>query len=539
MTPVPVIIQTILFIAAIVVALASLLLELKRDLTMLQQNSYRNDRYMRWLRSSGDTTSTNRLLSIAIVLLSLSKFGGPIVCAALIITLAGVNIAHLLKAKYKKPLVWTNRAKRIYSVMFLISGALTAAGWIVAANCVGPVTSLFFAAVTLLAVYCLSHIVTMLSILILEPVERNINRKYRREAENILRSMSHLKIIGITGSYGKTSTKHYLHRILSEQFDTLMTPGNFNTTLGVIRTVREHLKPYNEVFIVEMGAKQINDIKDICDLVHPHAGIVTAVGPQHLESFKTIENVQATKFELVDSLPSDGIAVLNNDFPYIANRQVDNVAVDRYTVNDVPGSNWRVSDVSYSPEGTTFTLNGPDGFSISLRTHLVGECNISNLAAAVIMARHLGVPDAKICYAVEQIRQVEHRLNVKRTPGGITIIDDAYNSNPSGSAMALDVLAGFKQGKRIVVTPGMVELGDRQAELNEAFGEKIARSADFAIIVNRANRDAIVAGAERGGMDRISLRTVETFAEAQQLLSTILAPGDTVLYENDLPDTFK
>ena len=132
-------------------------------------------------------------------------------------------------------------------------------------------------------------------------------------------------MIGITGSYGKTSTKHYLNRILSEQFEVCMTPGSFNTTMGVIRTIREYLKPYDTVFICEMGAKQPGDIKEICDLVHPSVGIITAVGEQHLESFKTIENVQRTKFELIDSLPADGLAIVNDDFEWVANRKVSDV----------------------------------------------------------------------------------------------------------------------------------------------------------------------------------------------------------------------
>lgn len=534
--PLPVVIA---FCIVALTAVASMLLELRRDLTMLQQNTYRIDRYRRWLKASGDTTSAVRLLSMAVVLVALTSFSVPVVTMALIFIMAAINIVRLLKIKYKKPLVMTVRAWRLYSAMSVLSLGTIALVCLLFRPAGDVVLSAYLIAVTALAVYCGSHIVAMAAVAILAPVEKSINLRFRRDAERILASMPHLKIIGITGSYGKTSTKHYLHRILSEKYDTLMTPGNFNTTLGVIRTVREHLKPYNEVFIVEMGAKQTDDIADICRLVHPQAGIVTAVGPQHLESFKTIENVQATKFELVDALPADGLAVLNNDFPYIADRKVDNVAAARYTVKDTPGAQWSVSDIEYTREGTSFVLNGPEGYSIALRTRLVGECNISNLAAAVIMARRFGVDDAKIRYAVSRIEQVEHRLNLKRVPGGITIIDDAYNSNPSGSAMALDVLSGMTGGKRIVVTPGMVELGERQYELNAAFGEKMAGCADIAVIVNRANRDAIVEGALRGGMSESAIRKVDSFAEAQALLATLLAPGDTVLYENDLPDTFK
>ena len=174
-----------------------------------------------------------------------------------------------------------------------------------------------------------------------------------------------------------------------------------------------------------------------------------------------------------------------------------------------------------------------------MHTRLVGECNVSNLIAAAIIALELGVPAEKIRYAVEQLEQVEHRLSIRRIPGGITIIDDAYNSNPTGSAMALDVLSAMKEGKRIIITPGMIELGLRQDELNKAFGTKIATSADEAIIVGHYNRQAICEGLREAGMSDDHIHLADTFGQAQQILATLSRPGDTVLYENDLPDTFK
>lgn len=521
-------------IVTILIAFVCVIFEFLRDLMMLQQNSYRNERYDRWLKQSQDTTSTMRLVSGAVVLASLSTLSVPVVSLALISCVSLVNIMILARRKYKKPLVLTARARRIFAVMILL--ALIVIGG-AAALIIWKDFPTGYVAVVTLAVYCCSHFFTLAANWLLRPVEKHINDRYYRDAERILHSMPDLKVIGITGSYGKTSTKHYLYRILSEHYDVAMTPGSFNTTMGVIRTVREYLKPFNEVFIVEMGAKQPGDIKEICDLVHPSIGIVTAVGEQHLESFKTIENVQRTKFELIDSLPADGLAVINDDFPFVANRPVDNVECIRYAVSNPGGASYTAGNIIYSPRGTSFTLLAGDGARHEFTTRLVGECNVSNLIAAIIVALRLEVPVDKIRYAVGQIEQVEHRLNMKRTPGGVTIIDDAFNSNPTGSKMALDVLAMMTPGKRIVITPGMIELGDRQEELNREFGEKIARSADVAIIVGQYNREAILSGI--GNPEEVQVHTAETFNDAQAFLSTILRPGDTVLYENDLPDTFK
>lgn len=510
--------------------------EFRRCLMMLQQNSYRNERYRRWLTTSEDTTSVRRLVSGAVVLASLSTIAIPAVSLGLVCAVSLLDIINLATARYKKPLVWTPRARRIYGVMVFLAVAVLGITLALTYRTGEPLTVMCAVA---LAIYCFSHLFVLAANWLLKPVEAHINKGYYDDAARILASMPGLKVIGITGSYGKTSTKHYLNRILSEHFDVMMTPGSYNTTLGVIRTVREYLKPYNEVFIVEMGAKQPGDIKEICDLVHPSVGIVTAVGPQHLESFKSIENVQRTKFELIDALPADGLAVVNDDFPYVASRRVDNVECVRYAVTATGAAQFTATDIRYSPEGTVFTVHGPDGVEMEFRTRLVGECNVSNLLAAIIVALRLGVPEQKIRYAVSQIEQVEHRLNMKRTPGGVTIIDDAFNSNPTGSRMALDVLSMMGPGKRIVVTPGMIELGDRQEELNREFGKKVATCADIAIVVGEYNRAAITEGIESVADRTAEVRTVGSFAESQTLLATLLRPGDTVLYENDLPDTFK
>ncbi|MDE6109699.1 MAG: hypothetical protein K2F72_05370, partial [Muribaculaceae bacterium] len=351
---------------------------------------------------------------MAIFLYSLASFTHPTAAMLLMGIFGAVTMVRYIRKKYKKPLVWTQRARRIYvagAVLCLLIGF--AAMMIFGGDILER--RLYSVAAAFTACYCASHIILMAANLLLRPVEKHINQGYINDARSRLASMPDLRVVGVTGSYGKTSTKHFLHRILSEQFDTLMTPGSFNTTLGVVRTIREYLKPYNEVFIVEMVAKNPGDIREICDLVHPEIGIVTAVGPQHLESFGSIENVQATKFELVDALPESGAAFVNDDFEMIASREVSNVQCLRYTCRDERGAQWQAVNIVYTPSGTDFEVKGPEGFSIQLHTRLLGEANISDLLAAVAVAVYMGVGADRIRYAVAQIEPVEHRLSVKRT----------------------------------------------------------------------------------------------------------------------------
>lgn len=519
-------------IASVVVICFYAVVRLRYELQMMQQNSYRLGRYWRWLRS--DLFSITRItdvLMLAVVFIFRGNYWETAAIGMMGLMALYKSIREF-RVKYKKPLVFTARALRLYSVGITIV--------LLAVSFVWYKTGMaYWAVFASMVIAVLSPVAMSLSLILLMPFEKLINRWYYNDARNILRQMPGLTVIGITGSYGKTSTKHYLYRILSERFNVVMTPGSYNTTLGVVRTVRERLKPFHNVFIVEMGAKQRGDIAEICRLVNPTVGIITAVGEQHLESFRTIENVQRTKFELTDALPADGTAILNDDFEYIANRPVTNVRnVFRYTSGENK-ADYRIVDVTYGRGETTFAIEGPEGKSEPFSTKLAGIHNLSNILAGYITGRQLGMTDAEMRYAVSQIEQVEHRLNIKQAPGGITVIDDAFNSNPHGSKMALDVLASFDDGQRVIVTPGLVELGPKQYEYNQRFGVQMASSCDLAIVVGAYNRDAILAGLAEGGFDESKIYVAKDFADASQKVRATVKPGDVVLYENDLPDTYK
>ncbi len=525
---------TISYIFFFVVTVVDLLLMLKVDMLMLQQNSYYNSRYYNWITGSDEYLSVRRLIALVVLIGSFTTMAmaSPYVVVILALVLLAQAIS-LARKKYKKPLVFTRRVKRLYftelAIMLVVMAALYVT-WL-------GTTGLYYACLAGVFFITFSYAVTLAVNWLMQPVERRINRRYVADARQRLAQMPHLAVIGISGSYGKTSTKHYLNQILSEQYSVLMTPKSYNTLMGVVRTIREMLKPEHEIFICEMGAVKLGDVQEICDMVHPHYGIITAVGEQNLDTFKTIENVQRAQYELADALPADGLAVVNADYPSLPTRPVAGVPCLHYAVRDGKGVDYHLDDISYTPQGTTFTVVG-EGRRLPLSTRLVGEFNLSDLLAAVVIAMKLHVSDNKIQHAVAQIEQLEHRLNMSLDPHGFTVIDDTHYSNPRSSRNALGVLASMTGGKRIVITPGLIELGNRQEYFNERFGRLIAQSCDVAIIVGEYNRDTIAKGLRAGGMSPKSVKLVDTLDAARQHMYSIVKPGDTVLYENDLPDTF-
>lgn len=504
-----------------IVALQFFLIIAAYDIHMFQLNSYRYSRYFRWL-VPGNIVSLKRAMAFGMLIAIFI----PENIAAISITLFA--FIYSIKEKFKTPLVYTKRVNRLFvtnTILFIaieVIAVLFAGKW---ADAVIGTTLL------------LSNILMLVANIINTPIEKAINRHYYNDAKRIIASNKNLIIIGVTGSFGKTSTKNYLAGVLAEKYNVLVTPGNFNTLLGVIRTIREQLRPYHQVFIVEMGAKQKNDIKEICDLVHPTIGIVTAVGEMHLETFKSIENIQDTKFELINSLPTNGLGIINNDSKYINEYKgiTSECKLIRYAVESK--ADYKATDVQYGANGVSFKLNGGEQFN----TRLLGVGNLLNILASIAVADHLGIPANKQRNAIARLQPVEHRLSMK-VANGITVLDDAYNSNPQGAKMALEVLKNFaidKENKRIVITPGFVEMGAKQFEANRELGKTIAKSCDYAIVVNATNREAIKQGIDEGGMGTDKCFLADSLNLAHAHLAQILKAGDVVLYENDLPDNFK
>jgi UDP-N-acetylmuramoyl-tripeptide--D-alanyl-D-alanine ligase len=538
-----------------IVSLAWAGLRAQKALHMLQLDSYANDRFLRWLaveparRLLDWPSGLCQFVFLAVALVQPEGlFNATTLLAVGLLCQAGLlGYAHLHAEQPKKPLVYTGRARRILGTslglsLVILGGSTWFALSSLQADLALPLSynaALLILLAGLVAVQ-LSPLTTALANVLLTPVQRAINQTYLRRARKRLREVKPL-VIGITGSYGKTSTKYLLEHILASRRRVLKTPLSYNTLMGLCRVINDNLQADCGVFIAEMGAYRRGDIKELCDFVRPTIGVLTAIGPQHLERFKSIENVQATKYELIEALPSAGVAIFNNDDPRcrtLADRTT-HVRVMRYGL-DTDGQTldlW-AEHMTMGPEGLAFTLADKDGKRMEVRTVLLGRHNVLNILGAACAALAVGIPLADIAGAIQDLPSVPHRLQLIDNGSGVTVIDDSYNSNPIGAMEALEVLGSFTHGQRILVTPGMVELGTLEAELNEELGAKAAEVCDYVVLVGVERTKPLVAGLRRKNFPQEKIRVVRDLKGATIVLPTIVGLGDTVLFENDLPDLY-
>ena len=346
-----------------------------------------------------------------------------------------------------------------------------------------------------------------------------------------------LPVIGITGSYGKTSSKNILNDILNVKFNAFATPKNFNTPYGLINSINNYLDKFNDLFIAEMGAFKIGEIKKTCDLMHPKYGILTIIGEAHLESFGSRENIQKGKFELIESLPSDGIGILNGDDEYQKSYKLKNNCEVYYIGIESDDLDCKAINIKLSSSGTSFdVVFKGDKTKYPFTTRLLGKHNVYNILAGIMLGKKLGMTIEELQRGVSSIKVIEHRLELKKY-GNINIIDDAYNSNPVGSKMALDVL-NLMDGEKIVVTPGMIELGTSQYELNYKFGEYISEVADYVILVGETQTKPIYDGLIKSKYDKKKIYIINDVKEAFPIMNKLASNSTYVLLENDLPDLF-
>ena len=511
-----------------------LILKYRYGLYMLQQNSYNTEnRYLKWTFKNYKKSLLNiELLSFLILIAVhfLDSLYYSLIIIFLYITLTYIEIHKLGKEQKKKSFNVTARVKRLITTIFIIFVIINF------------FVLYFYSEKYILYYYLsmfvfgyLSYYIVWLSNIINIPVEKLVYKYYYRKAKNKLKDMSNLSVVGITGSYGKTSSKNIVNSILNSNYISYATPKSFNTPYGLMISINNGIDKFTNMFVAEMGAYKKGEIKELCDFVNPKYGILTTIGVAHLETFKSEENIIEGKFELIESLPKDGVGILNKDDIKQVNYKIKNDCKIIWIGIDNKDADVVASNIKLSHTGTSFdvTFKG-DKKKYKFETSLLGKYNIYNILDAVALGHHLNINIDKMINAVRSLKPIEHRLELKKY-GDINIIDDAFNSNPVGSSMALDTLK-LMPGKKIIVTPGMIELGEKEYEYNYEFGKKISEVCDEVILIGENQTKPIKKALDDNNFKNVHI--LNDVKEAFPLMNKLKDKETYVLLENDLPDIF-
>ena len=528
-----------MFVLSLLIYLIYINLLSNRSLYMLQQNRYnRGYRYIKWIFKNFKNNFLNYRLGVLVFVVMLfvsvevDFLIGMFTGLLAVFSLFTYKVFKDEQKGAKLPFKYTARIKRLIVTNNIVN-LIPLVVMVLTYN--KNYVDIYY--VILSVITLLNYFSVILINFINRPVEKMVGLYFRNKAVSKLNSMTGMEVIGVTGSYGKTSTKNILYDILDIKYNVFKTPANFNTPYGLMITINEHMDKYNDFFIAEMGACKKGEIKELCDLVHPKYGVLTKVGLAHLETFGSEEIIQSTKFELIESLPSDGIGILNGDDEKQLSYKIKNnceivwIGIDNKEV-DVYADNL---ELSY--KGTKFDVVFKDlGETYSFETKLLGRNNIYNILGGIALGRKLGISIPELQKAVSRVQPIEHRLSMTKYYD-INIIDDAYNSNPVGCKMALEVL-GMMPGKKMVVTPGMIEVGEKEDEVNKEFGRQIGKTVDEAILIGENKTKAIYEGLIEVGFDKEHIHVLNDVMDAFDLMVKLKGENTYVLLENDLPDSF-
>ena len=513
-------------------------------LHVFQLESYKPPRYLSWILDRGRDRLIRHshmaafpLLIVAWIAYNRTGLWWIVLSITAVWGILFASSRHYRGAPPKKPLAFTHRMKRLMGFA-LFFAALPVAGGLTLGVLHGIPGGVFYYLLGLFVADLMAPLLVYVAALSTLPIEKHIQNGFKKQARNKLEAMRELVTIGITGSYGKTSVKFIVAEILSQRFNVLATPGSYNTPMGICIVVNNQLRPDHQVLVLEMGMRYRGDIRELCDIAPPDLAIVTDVGIAHLETMGSIENIAVEKSDILAGLKSEGVAVLNIDNPHVAGMtkrapgKIWRVSVEGHPEADISAKNLR-----YGPEGASFDVIDDTGQEQSFKTQLLGRHNVLNILLGVAVGRQLGLRLRQIAHAVARVEPVEHRLQLRRQ-GAITVIDDAFNANPVGARNAVEVLGSFETGRRVIVTPGMVELGEQQWDENKTFGKHIAGNVDLAVLVGEQQTRPIQEGLLDEAFPSEKTKIFPSFFEAHSFLQGYLQPGDVVLYENDLPDQY-
>jgi len=397
-----------------------------------------------------------------------------------------------------KPLVFTGRVKRFFAAMLLFALFIA-----VAFKHFAVVIPIFLAfAVSIF-------------------IEKMLFNGFKVKAQKKIASMDGMKVVGITASYGKTSIKNYVEHLLKAKYKTYATPRSVNTLGGVMIDVNNDLPEDTEVYVVEMGARGEGDIAEISTFVNPHYVVVGKIGPAHIEYFRTMENIRNTKMEILqtDRLKTAWVhesAMVKAE----ANVHTFGTKENLDIRSNVAAPEFVIEDVEATLDATSFTLQG-----VRYSASILGAFNAMNLAAAVLVAKELGLSDEQIQKQLSTLEPVAHRLQ-RIDAGGKVILDDSFNGNIDGMMASFD-LATTYEGRKVVITPGLVEVDD---ELNVQVAQRANEVFDVVVVTGDLNYAIF-----KEHVDADKLVKLASKAEMESMLVEQTVAGDLILFANDAP----
>ena len=520
-----------------------------------QIEEYMSGRYLRWTFARRERWLPRRPLMVwigaGVLGFILSEAPGNVLLTIIGIISAIIAVWPPDEGEIKKAFRRTPRAKRMLGAAFVVAiFELALLLFILSKLPIPEMGAVRFGVYGFVGLFLFltAPFILIFGNFLMTPVEAFFRRQFINRARAVLDDVQP-KVIGITGSYGKTSTKTYLANILNGRYKTYPTPKSYNTLMGVSMAINNDLAGDHSVeyFICEMGAYIPGEIERIADLTQPSIGVVIEIGPQHLERFGTLENTATAKYELIKALPPDGLGVFNWDNPYVRamyekGYPQNRIAVSRESDSSkirTSGPRFIASDVSEGLDGLRFSVtDAQTGTTEIFETPLLGQHNVTNLLLATAVAVHEGMSLKDVARRVRSLQPAESRLVRRVSPEGITIINDAYSANPAGVVSALQVLSLHQTGRRLLITPGMVELGTMMEAENRKLGEIAAGHATDVILVGHQQTAPIKTGLLASGFPSDHLQVVDTLAESVAWYQANLKAGDTVLFLNDLPDTY-
>jgi len=423
--------------------------------------------------------------------------------------------------------------------------------WTVKARVILFVSLSFLLAEALLVAYLLKNVMYVIPIfiilsqvfpvylivakLLLMPLDTYKKNKIVSSAKKKIDRLENLKVVAITGSFGKTSTKDILYALLWKKYRVVKTPTSFNTKLGVSQTILEDIKENTDIFISEVGAYKRGEIAEIVRIIEPKIGIITALGPQHLERFGSLDNIVQAKFELIEGLDSRAMGILNKNYKELVS--LANGAKCKMLFYGSSDSDFRASDIKVTLNGTSFLISTPKG-TTDMHIPLIGEHHVYNFLAAAAAALELGLSLDEVKDRATKLLPTPHRLEVTKN-GKYTLIDNSFNSNLESARSSFRLFASLDAPRKIIITPGLVELGRIAEVVNKDFIAAASKVADEIIIVGQSNKNYLEDGLKEAKFAPKAVHFADSTQKALILANEIAKKGSLVLIENDLPDQYR